>query len=129
MSNRNHKIASMESSLPLDKQPEAEQQKWLEEHPTRGEVTQFVSGYINNEVIPVILNSVGKELFQLRCRNEVLLKFAIESGACTAEQYEEEYKNYMKQQQEEIRKHQEQVMKEQESSASKIIVPDKTIIH
>ena len=116
----------MESSTPLEHQPEAEQQKWLMGHPTREEVTQFVSGYINNEVIPIILNSVGKELFQLRCRNEVLLKFAIESGACTAEQYEEEYKNYMKQQQEEIKKHKEQVMKEQES---KIIVPDKTIIH
>lgn len=124
--NRNSKIANMSSSVPLEHQPEEKQQEWLNGTPTRGEVTQFVSAYINNEVIPIILNSVGKELFQLRCRNEVLLKMLVDSNICTAEEFEENYKKYLAEQTEEVRKRQE---KQQSEQGSKIVVPNKTIIH
>ena len=102
-------------------------QKWLSEHPTREEVTNFVSGYINNEVVPIILNAVGKDLFQLKCRNEVLLSYLIDNEICTAEEYEERYKNYLKEQMEEAQKRQEEMRKEQEAR-SKIVVPNKTIL-
>ena len=124
--NRNSKIANMSSSVPLEQQPEGKQQEWLNGTPTRGEVTQFVSSYINNEVIPVILNSVGKELFQLRCRNEVLLKIVSDANICTVEEFEELYKKHLVEQTEEVRKRQEKQKSEHES---KIVVPNKTIIH
>ena len=129
MSNQNKKVINMTSSVPLEQQSELVQQEWLKGSPTREEVTNFVSGYVNNEVLPVIMNAVGKDLFQLKCRNEVLLKFLIDKEVCTAEEFEAEYKQYLKEQTEEAMKRQEQLRREQELKASGIIVPDKTIIH
>ena len=93
-----------------------EQAKWLNEHVTRGEVTQFVSAYLNNEVIPFVFNSVGKELFNLRCRNELLLKFLVESGVFTSEQFEEEYKRYLSEQVKKLKEEQEKVKSDAEKS-------------
>lgn len=118
--------ASVSTSKKVEDMNEKEQQKWLEDHPTREEVVQFVSGYINNEVIPVVLNSVGTQMFQLRCRNDVLLKMLIEAGICTEQKFEMEYKKYMEAQQAEIEKRRQQMANEQ---SKKIIVPDKKIIH
>lgn len=129
MSNQNKKIASMSSSVPLEQQSKAAQEKWLNGTPTRGEVTQFVDGYINNEVLPIIMNAVGRDLFQLKCRNEVLLKYLVDNGICTPEEFEKSYGEYLKQQTEEVKKRQEQLRKEHESKVSPIIVPDKTIVH
>ena len=129
MSNQNKKVINMTSSVPLEQQSELVQQEWLKGSPTREEVTNFVSGYVNNEVLPVIMNAVGKDLFQLKCRNEVLLKVLIDKEVCTAEEFEAEYKQYLKEQTEEAMKRQEQLRREQELKASGIIVPDKTIIH
>jgi hypothetical protein len=116
----------LEASKPVEEMSPQEQEKWLAENPTRGEVTQFVNGFVNNEVIPVILNSVGKELFQLRCRCDILLKYAIESGACTAEKFEKDYEAYMKEQMKKLEAEQE---KQRRQAESKIIVPDKKIVH
>lgn len=112
-------------STPVEEMSEQEQQKWLKDHPTRGEVTQFVSAFVNNEVIPVVLNSVGKELFQLRCRCDILLKYMIESGICTADKFEKDYKLYMEEQ---LKKVDEEREKERKKAESKIIVPDNKII-
>ena len=96
--NRNSKVVNMSSSVPLEQQPEENQQEWLNGTPTRGEVSQFVSAYISNEVVPMILNSVGKELFQLRCRNEVLLKMIMDENIGTLEEFEEKYKKHLAEQ-------------------------------
>lgn len=124
--NENRVKASVSTSKKVEDMNDKEQQKWLEDRPTREEVVQFVSGYINNEVIPVVLNSVGTQMFQLRCRNDVLLKMLIEAGICTEKKFEMEYKKYMDAQQAEIEKRRQQMANEQ---AKKIIVPDKKIIH
>ena len=118
--------ASVSTSKKVEDMDDKEQQKWLADHPTREEVVQFVSGYINNEVIPVVLNSVGTQMFQLRCRTDVLLKMMIDSGICTEKKYEAEYKKYVDAQQAELEKRRQQMANEQ---AKKIIVPDKKIIH
>ena len=104
--NRNSKVVNMSSSVPLEQQPEENQQEWLNGTPTRGEVSQFVSAYISNEVVPMILNSVGKELFQLRCRNEVLLKMIMDENIGTLEEFEEKYKKHLAEQTDEIRRRQ-----------------------
>lgn len=118
--------ASVSTSKKVEDMNDKEQQKWLADHPTRDEVVQFVSGYINNEVIPVVLNSVGTQMFQLRCRTDVLLKMMIDAGICTEKKYEAEYKKYVDAQQAELEKRRQQMVNEQ---SKKIIVPDKKIIH
>lgn len=118
--------ASVSTSKKVEDMNDKEQEKWLNDRPTREEVVQFVSGYINNEVIPVVLNSVGTQMFQLRCRTDVLLKMLIDAGICTEKKYEVEYKKYVDAQQAEIEKRRQQMANEQ---AKKIIVPDKKIIH
>ena len=124
--NKNQKIINMKTDKRFEDMTPQEQQEFLAQRPTRQEVTDFVGGYISNEVIPIILNSVGKELFQLRCRNEVLLKMLIDSGVTTAEGFEEAYKQHLKQEQEAAAKRQQELQKRMESP---IVVPDKTILH
>ena len=124
--NKNQKIINMKTDKMFEDMTPQEQQEFFNQKPTRQEVSDFVGGYISNEVIPIILNSVGKELFQLRCRNEVLLKILIDSGVTTAEGFEELYKQHLKQEQEAAAKRQQELQKRMESP---IIVPDKTILH
>lgn len=124
--NKNQKIINMKTDKTFEDMTPQEQQEFLSQRPTRQEVSDFVGGYISNEVIPIIFNSVGKELFQLRCRNEVLLKMLIDSGVTTAEGFEEAYKQHLKQEKEAAAKRQQELQKMMESP---IVVPDKTILH
>ena len=133
MSNKNRKIAGVSSEIPVEQRSQKAQEDWLNGHPTRGEVTQFVDGFVNNEVVPLIMNMVGKDLFQLKCMTDVLMKYVIDSGVCTAEEFEKTYKEYYSQQMKEVQKRQEELRKEQEAKErqrnSGIITPDKTIIY
>lgn len=138
MSNQNKKVAQMagngavkmstDSKMP-NEMSEMEKQKFMNEPVTRQEVSNFVDGFINNEVVPQILNTVGKELFALRSMNTVLQKFIIDAGICTEDQFVETYEAYMKEQTEKLKKQQEEMARKQRLQSNGIIVPDKTIIH
>lgn len=141
MSNANKKIIGMPQNTgavkmelpPNQKMPDEmtpeEQEKFFNEYVTRRECTNFVDGYINNQVIPQIMNAVGKELFCLRSMLTVQQSYLINAGICTEDELVKAYEDYMKEQSEIVRKQHEEIARQQRLQASGIIVPDKTIIH
>lgn len=98
MSNKNRKVVNntvnVSSEVPVQDRTPEEQQKWLQEPATRAEVSQFVQSYIANEFTPVLLKMIATDLFQMKCMNEMMLKYLIDSGTCTVEQFENDYKEY-----------------------------------
>lgn len=137
MSNNNKKVVSMPKNtgavkmeLPHgQKMPnemsEQERQAFMNEPVTRAEVSNFVDGYINGQVIPQIMNAVGKELFHLRSMNTVLQTFIINAGICTEDELVKAYEDFIKEQ----TKKMEEAQREQNLKAKGVILPDKKIVH
>lgn len=96
---KNHQQGSIGVQLsekPVDQMSEEELSEWLKGSPTRADVANYVSGFVDNMVTPHILQLVSKELHAIMCRNLVLQSFLISSGACTEQEITQAYESFLK---------------------------------
>lgn len=92
MSNKNHKIVNMpKPSISVvgseENQPMSQEEldAFLNETPTRGEVMNFVDGYMNEQVIPFLINLNNDRINKLNGMISICQAILIDSGIITQE--------------------------------------------
>ena len=91
MSNKNHKVikapqpnVSAVGSEDREMTPE-ELDAFMKENPTRGEVMSFVDGYMNEQVIPFLINVNNDRFNKLNGMLSICQAILIDSGIITQE--------------------------------------------
>lgn len=92
VSNKNHKIVSMPKpnisvvgSEENQSMSQEELDAFLNETPTRGEVMNFVDGYMNEQVIPFLINLNNDRINKLNGMISICQAILIDSGIITQE--------------------------------------------
>lgn len=92
VSNKNHKIVNMPKpnisvvgSEENQSMSQEELDAFLNETPTRGEVMNFVDGYMNEQVIPFLINLNNDRINKLNGMISICQAILIDSGIITQE--------------------------------------------
>lgn len=102
MGNKNHKILeSKESNVKVEETSmNKEKAEYLNGNPTREEVMHFVDGYVNNQVLPYMINTYSDKINRLKGMLSMSHAIMINSGLITEEEltelinrWEKDYEN------------------------------------
>ena len=80
--------------------------EWRKKPATHEEVESFVSNYISNQIVPAIMESVGRELFLVKSQLRVLQSMTIGAGLITEQEYEENLNKYIEDQKAKLKEEQ-----------------------
>lgn len=117
MSNKNHKVikapqpnVSAVGSEDREMTPE-ELDAFMKENPTRGEVMSFVDGYMNEQVIPFLINVNNDRFNKLNGMLSICQAILIDSGIITQEGLTQLQENWEKEYEKKKEEHAARVQK------------------
>ena len=117
MSNKNHKVikapqpnVSAVGSEDREMTPE-ELDAFMKENPTRGEVMSFVDGYMNEQVIPFLINVNNDRFNKLNGMLSICQAILIDSGTITQEGLTQLQENWEKEYEKKKEEHAARVQK------------------
>lgn len=97
----------LEQKMPDEMTPE-EQERFMNEPITRREAMNFVDGYMQEHVVPMLQQQISAQYNSAYAMIHVMESLLITSGLCTMEELKKCYEDYIKIQEEKYKQAQQQ---------------------